>query len=463
MSVRSIIPRFGRAARKILKVGLLLPLSYTLFGQTIIAFLVVAHVRRTTPSLLRNPEASFKFLVLSSERFPPGELEALRDSGGFEFLFLPKPTVHMLINLRWDHRVKLDKTLRVGDETLNPELLRENKARLKKFYQGILKIVFKRLDVSAVLGAAPHYRQDHDLGLAAKSMGIPYFVIYKECLITNRKHHERIVTLYSKIEPKSISHIFVHNQTSKSAVIESGVVGADDVSALGNVRMDSYLKRLSGYNKDFEVLSVRRKKRAILFSFLQGVGLYGWTLMKPKSGGPGYFRLFDEVHQTFALLARDQPEVEFVIKTKWGSNWFDEVDRSLEEAGIDRTELHNLTITSDVSAHELIHSADVVVAFGSTTILEAGIAGKPVVIPDFAEAAEEEYSSYIQLRVAYDAFDLASDAGDLRGKILRHLYEPYRPDPVIAQKREEYFAAFISNPEGSAVQRYKTVFEKLLS
>ncbi len=77
----------------------------------------------------------------------------------------------------------------------------------------------------------------------------------------------------------------------------------------------------------------------------------------------------------------------------------------------------NLILTSEAPAQEVILSSDVVVAFGSTTILEAGLAAKPVVIPNFDEAEQEAYSEYIQLRVAYDAFELAEDAEGLGKKI----------------------------------------------
>ena len=59
----------------------------------------------------------------------------------------------------------------------------------------------------------------------SKEIGVPYIVLFKECLITNKKHHDRIVDFYSRFDRECVSSIVVHNQKSKYAVQESGVVG----------------------------------------------------------------------------------------------------------------------------------------------------------------------------------------------------------------------------------------------
>jgi len=448
--------------KKYLRQYVIKPLSFTYAGQVILGLWVCSRILSATPETFRRQSAPSKILVLSVERFPKGELEALRDTGKFEFFTLPREVVDRLINLRWDHVVSLKRTLDVDADVENASMVRQNKTDLETLYRSVLEVIFNRLGISAVIGAAPHYPQDHDLGRVAKDLCVPYLVIYKECLITNQRHYERIVSLYSLIERNSISHIFVHNESAKRAIIESGLVTESNVSAPGSVRMDGYVKHLQEHKKHRGLEVKQRKKRAILFSFLQGVGLYGWTLMKPKKGGPGYFDLFDNVHQTFARIALRHPETEFIVKTKWGENWFDEIDRALQAIGLKRDRIPNLILTSEVPAQELILSSDVVVAFGSTTILEAGLAAKPVVIPDFDEAVQEAYREYIQLRVAYDAFELAKDKEELETKILRYLNEEYFPDRKTLEKREEYFRRFVSNPEGGSVERYTEIMARLL-
>src|SRR3546814_19491811 len=58
----------------------------------------------------------------------------------------------------------------------------------------------------------------------------------------------------------------------------------------------------------------------------------------------------------------------------------------------------NLRIDSTPSAQDLIFQADAVAAFNSTTMLEASVAGKPVIVPLFEEAATADYQDWIQLR-----------------------------------------------------------------
>ena len=166
--------------KKYLRQYVIKPLSFTHAGQVILSLWVCSRILSSTPETLRRKTARSKILVLSVERFPIGELEALRDTGKFEFLTLPRKIVDRLINLRWDHAVSLKRTLDVDADMETASVVRQNKTDLETLYRSILKVIFNRLEISAVIGAAPHYPQDHDLGRVAKDLRVPYFVIFKE-------------------------------------------------------------------------------------------------------------------------------------------------------------------------------------------------------------------------------------------------------------------------------------------
>ena len=417
-------------------------------------------IRKETPSEQTVSDSSCNLLVLTPNRFPPGELQALAEEGRYSIYCLPKPAVHVLINICWNHIVPLDSTLSPKEVSENSHIFLDNRRILRGLYRRLLPKLYESLSINAVLGATPHYRQDHDLGVVSKELGVPYVILMKECLITNFKHHQRIVTYYSKIDRGSFSHIVVHNNATREAISDSGVVEPSNISALGCIRMDQYLERLQTVETP-KATTNEKRQRVGLFSFIKSVGLYGWAPTNPKQGDPGFFQLFDHVHQVIGKLARDLPEVDFTIKAKWPGPWSNEITTSLELGGIDYSNLSNLEITSEIAAQDLIISSDVVVSFGSTTMLEAAIAGKPVIVPSFSEAVAPEYEGYIQLKDTYAAYDIATSPDNLYDLILYRLKSPVI-SKEIKEIRESVFSTYVSDIEGGATARYRDKLNEVI-
>lgn len=433
----------------------------TRLGILILREYVIFRIKKESLFALTSNKHTPALLLLSPSRFRIEEVNKLFERGHVNVFFLPQQLVHMLINICWDHRVRLAMTLDpegAGDEL---ELLRKNRSDLRILYGALLPTVFSRLQVKAVLGAAPHYPQDHDLGFTSSSMGKPYIILMKECLITNRKHYERIVNFYSKMDRNVINHIIVYNKVTKDAIADSGLCPKEEISVLGCIRMDKYLSDIASRASD-SITESNRKKRVVLFSFIHGVGLYGWVSGKPPKGGPGFFKLFEQVHRTFARLAIKRPDVDFVIKTKWPGEYpLDDIKKCFDVEGQPVSTLPNVTITAVLDAQELILNADVVVSFGSTTMLEAAIAEKPVIVPDFAEANEDEYRDYIQLRETYEVYDVAKDEVQLGEFIEQRLENCHIPEEI-CKKRAEFFGEYISDLEGNATEGYLRVIDDVI-
>ncbi len=431
-------------------------------AEMVLVGYVKHQIRKGTPSRYIVSNSAFNLLVLTPNRFPPGELEALVGHRGYSIFCLPKPVVHVLINICWNHIVPLESTLHPNEVSDNRHIFLRNRNCLRSLYRRILPRLYKSLSISAVLGATPHYQQDHDLGVVSKELGVPYIILMKECLITNTKHHQRIVSYYSKIDRGSFSHILVHNNVTKEAISDSGVVGPTEISSLGCIRMDPYLERLRTL-KYSDPNAGDRTKHVVLFSFVQTVGLYGWVVgTLPNRSQPGFFDLFDKVHQVIGDLARVLPDVRFTIKAKWPGPWFPkEIEASLKLVGINISELDNLEISSEKPAQDLIIDSDVVVSFGSTTMLESAIAGKPVIVPSFSEATQPEFQEYIQLKDTYPAYEIVNSPDELRDLILHRL-----EFPEIAQEtmkyRENAFSKYVSDIEGGAAERYRKKLNEVI-
>ena len=128
------------------------------------------------------------------------DIDALLATQRFSIYFLQKELIYRLISICWDKRVPLRNTLDPDPAKPDYQYLSESRQRLRSFYGNIFDKVFSELGIGAVLGATPHYTQNHDLGAVSAGMGVPYIILMKECLITNKKHHDRIVDYYSRID-----------------------------------------------------------------------------------------------------------------------------------------------------------------------------------------------------------------------------------------------------------------------
>jgi glycosyltransferase involved in cell wall biosynthesis len=394
-----------------------------------------------------DSEKKYTLLALNPIRFFKGDLERLADEGGFRILKLPFNWMGRMLRLVWNDDFNFDDYFTMEDEAH----LRERK-KLNSYLKTLIKPLFKKLKVDGVISVAVYYKQDYEWGKAAQELGYQYIVLHKESLVgsvaTRKNQYER----FKKMEKFPGSQLIVYNQDMKDIFINSGYATEDQVSILGCIRMDNYINRLKSIDE-----STPKRKQVLLFSFHYcadaSVDLYFERTF-------GYINFFENVHVSIGELAQKHPDIDFLIKTKWGGEWYDEVDYVFEKNGLSRKDLPNLKVTCDVNVHDAILDSTVVCTYGSTTILEAAIAGKPVVIPFFDEPLEQN-PDLITLREYFDEFDLADSKEKFKSLIEERLENPEIPAEKLAHFRD-VFSEKVSPWEGNALEKYTEKIKELI-
>jgi len=216
------------------------------------------------------------------------------------------------------------------------------------------------------------------------------------------------------------------------------------------MRMDEYVARVATHD-----CQSRKTKRplVVFFSFERAPQMYEHLRSFPDDPAAGMPKFFSQAHVVFGRLAAVQPDVDFVIKPKYGGIWETEVIAALQDAGLEIDTLPNLKIVPETNAHQLIFDADVICAYGSTTLLESGIAGKPVIMPCFAEAADEDFHDYVQFNQRDDLFDIATSEEDFGNKITYYLENPEAALVRLDACRAE-FENYVSPLTGGACEKY---------
>jgi hypothetical protein len=400
------------------------------------------------PLIEGNPSAPL-LLALNASRFR-GDLEILVESGRFRVLRMP---------FAWQTRfIKMFYPARMGRlDYFNPDWrpdVAAGQAAYRNFLRRFLAVLYRELGVKAVIGAAIHYTQDLDWGAVSTEMGVPYLVFHRENFVSAPGLRSHYLTHSGEHGRFVGTTVVVQNEIMRDIFTESGFVRPEQICSLGCMRMDALVRRLTQKRT-----AKPKRKQVVVFSFAHRTGLGKLSrdrgVMGLWSDGPGFgfFEMFDSVHGAIGELAASNPDVDFVVKTKWAGDWFEKIDAAIERRGWSRTALSNLRLTATDDPHELIMQSQVACSFGSTTILEAGISGLPVVIPYYSDALAPEYDDYIHLRDEFSKFDVVSSEDELKRMIVRRLDDPF-VDPETIKARLALFEKFVSSLAGDATERY---------
>ncbi len=384
-------------------------------------------------------------LALSPEGFR-GDLEALAASGACRVL---------VMDSTWQYRFLYffyREGLRVRDYLKAPadgEIMRSKQA-LQAFYRSVLPELYRHFGIDCVISYHIRMPADVDWGVASHDVGAPYVVLYREGLFASSPAlQEMMAGLFDRFGFWG-THLVVHNESCRQLCIDTGLAGPDTVSALGCMRMDGFLQRIAQQKR----VPPPRPKVALFPTSLEDGGPLGLEL----------WPFFSGVHVALARLAEQRPDVDFVFKPKPKDypRWRQQVDSAFAEAGIDAATLPNLVMDAELDAQDLILESSVVCGINSTTILEAAMAGKPVVVPFFQQLREQAYADSIKFHDAFAYLDVAEDSERFAALVEERLARPEVSDRDMAGRRA-MFAKYVSDPDGGALQSYLSLLKRLVA
>jgi|SaaInlStandDraft_5_1057022.scaffolds.fasta_scaffold10691_4 hypothetical protein len=338
-------------------------------------------------------------LAINTKRFR-GDLEILEENGY---------TVYRL-PFHWQQRLLLfysSYDYKLRNFTRNKMLDSKRNEQVKFLYKVLSKIVF-RYNIGCVIGSSIYYKQDYDYLIATKKVGIPYVVLNRENLVIKehtKKYTIDIVKSCSKNKYKP-SAIFFHNTVVLEIYKENGYSNID-LYSYGAIRMKNFYNKYIINDNYYRKKSARKK--IVLFSFFPCEGLRGVCTKEH-----GFYNLFSNVHNSLYELAIDYPDIDFVIKAKWGGNLVKQIISILPVSELP----DNLEIIADCDVHTLMLDADIVSGFNSTTMMEAAALGIPVVYPVFNESNMIEYFKYLLYSDIRKCFNIAMSKEDFKYNLI---------------------------------------------
>tara|TARA_B100000579_G_scaffold380605_1_gene348620 strand:- start:17617 stop:18807 length:1191 start_codon:yes stop_codon:yes gene_type:complete len=322
-------------------------------------------------------------------------------------------------------------------------------------YLNCFSFLFNIINAKAVFSAAVHYKWDVIIGEISKKIGIKYIILHKENFTPLNHQIENKSKFYNGFFKSKADLIITQNELTKK-IFEKKLIEKKKIYSLGALRFSKYLNFIKKNNKAKKKNNSR--KIVTLFSFSHRSGIYGKRFQIDFFYKKiGWIRLFRDVHKAIYELASNNPNIKFIIKTKWIFEWHDQI---LKEIGIDSVKNlpKNLSIVDEMSVLKLLKISDLVIAFNSTTILEAGLFGKKVICPNFAEA-KNEYKKFVMHNIFKSKIDLANSPVDLKKKILKNLSGNKQKTRSFIKEFEKY----ISPINVSVIKNYLNKIDNVIN
>lgn len=260
--------------------------------------------------------------------------------------------------------------------------------------QGIVKC-------DAVLTGNFAYYAERELAAALEERGVPFVALHKENVKTPGRVEFFSHVYRTRRGPFSGRKIFVYNEIERQLQVSTGIIPEDGVVITGMARMD----RAHHFRLDKGAGgSSTRRPQVLCFSFRQRTGLPQLARKvrtttesyQERIGGGldelNWDGLFQGYHEAVLRLARENPGIRVVVKSKGAER----ESRALAEILGPLSSLpSNLDVVVGGDPFDLLAGSSVVCGFNTTGLLEALAMGKPVVVPLFEEALDKRMHPYI--------------------------------------------------------------------
>jgi len=307
----------------------------------------------------------------------------------------------------------------------------------EKYYQYVKKmfpILKKLIGFDALLYSNFCYIEGQGISRACKELKIPIIVLFKEGMVAPGSHktwakkaHEGFKFTQTKL--------LTYSEEILNSLLEAEIPGVskEKSTAVGIPRMDHYFKHQDKSEK---------VKQIVLFSayFYDKLSF----LVKDKKEFKKITDRFDNFHKMVMGFAKNHPEIKVIIKTKVYDKFLKYVINIYEDNF--KEKINNLTITNRINPVDLINDSQVVIGFGSTTLIEALAADKMIISFDFSDLIPD--SSFDYFKEDSELVNYVKTKIDLENHILN-----WQKSNRNQEVRNRFLSKYIYKPDGNSSVR----------
>ncbi len=339
------------------------------------------------------------------------------------------------------------------------------RAAYRAFMTRTWALLARRRRIDAVLTGNFAYYAEREVQAVLQARGTPFIALHKENLKSEGRGAFFIDIYRNRRGPFAGRRILVYNAIERQVQTAAGIASAEAVTITGMPRLD----RMHAWRRGVAAAPAApaapaaeppRRPRALFFSFTEKTGL-PYLPRKDMAGVAGNVEALGDsrddlawhgltrlFHDAAVALARSAPDIDVVIKSKADPRSRGVLqDYAAGPGGMPA----NLSIISGGDPMTLITESDAVTGFISTALFEALAAGKPVVAPRFAEAADPAMADYL-IDMA-DAVDYADTPEALVEAMAAHARARAAPREELTAATSAVLVRWAGNADGQAGSR----------
>ncbi|MCG8510927.1 MAG: hypothetical protein MI741_17020 [Rhodospirillales bacterium] len=331
----------------------------------------------------------------------------------------------------------------------------ERRKKYRAFLRKLLPLWFRRNGIDIVLNSDARYRREADVAQVASELGFPHICIPRDSMFTISGTFSQSVKRHHLLGTFIGDQILVQNDVTRRVLLESGYARRDQITILGSIKMDSFLNRLRD-----QAGPPSGRKMVLMFT---------WPIWRPMNDGAA-FDLDDCAKHTIRAMARVavlRPDVDFVVKPKKNHVRVGQIEpyREIvsEVSGLPDGVSNFRFLEQDAAVSDLILDASVICTMQSTTVLEAAVTGKPIILPHLRAVREHPHADEVLMYAdSRHLFDVPDDEDDLVRLIDWRLEDDTVPEEM-RRERRELFSRHIAPLTGDGAERCANLLKKYVA
>jgi len=332
-----------------------------------------------TCSMLKSKKSNAPTIIYIHKAIGIDDIEAMaKYSNQINYIVVQSSFLREIFKNFFGSDIYQNKNLHTGYHTDMNFFPLEKKNQYRKFLSDTFIFFEKLVKYDGFICSNYVYSYLQELGAFAISEGKTYVVLYKEGLVSKRFINNFIKRYTNQ---KFIGTLLLtYNEFIKKAFIESNIDGfnKDNVISVGMPRLDSY-NDLKIRNNHIAFFSFYPEDK---FSYLEDKPFFNLDFKNKINDISKNFHIYA------IKYANKNPDKNLIIKTKFPKRYTDYIYKIIKENNLILSS--NISITNDQDTVFLIKNASAVLGYNSTTLTEALVLDKPIIIPDFSSILSEE-------------------------------------------------------------------------
>ncbi len=259
-------------------------------------------------------------------------------------------------------------------------------SKYKESLQVYLSFLKKNFKIKYIIVFAIHYKSEVFWDEISNDLNIKYLIYHRESQYASPKEVNFTKKMLRGINPFQGHRIFVYNEIAKKVFVESGYVAKDKIIVNGPLRTDKLYK---------PNIKTKNNNIVLFYIFGTGMGLGYMTgqsdITHSKFKNFGWNMLLENTYKNLFKLAKEFKNYKFICKGKYSGMIMDRHFAMEKKFG----KTSNLIFTSKEKNYEFLKNSKIVISFGSTTMFEAMILKKKLLIPFFNEPINKKYKNNV--------------------------------------------------------------------